>query len=208
MTSDFLGPVQRSLYLLWFLYPGFPESFQWVSCFLEASWTRAPLYFDSDLVLDPSLQTQTEATICVHTIKSETLQSLLRIGCTDHQIQFTSILGRSAQSVSECVSEAALLIPEPLQAITLPVPGQSCHFFDQRLRNTASGRCHPGPKSLQIDSQCSLKGDIAAASRILGESETHTSQHEPLLVTSPKIQTQCNSLLYFPVLVTIKGFSH
>ena len=26
---------------------------------------------------------------------------------------------------------AALLIPEPQQAFTLPVPGQSCHFLDQ-----------------------------------------------------------------------------
>ena len=109
--------------------------------------------------------------------------------------------------MSECVSEAALLIPEPLQAFTLPVPGQSCHFLGQRPINTASGRCHPGPKSLQIDSQCSLKGDIAAASRILGESETHTSQHEPLPVTPTNIQMQQNTLFYFPLLVSIKGFS-
>ena len=101
----------------------------------------------------------------------------------------------------------SLLIPEPLQAFTLPVPGQSCHFLGQRQINTASGRCHPGPKSLQIDSQCSLKGDIAAASRILGESETHTSQHEPLLVTLPNIQTQHNTFYYVPLLVNIKGFS-
>ena len=45
----------KSLYLLWFLYPGFPQSFQWVSLFLEARWSWAPLNFDSDLVLDPSL---------------------------------------------------------------------------------------------------------------------------------------------------------
>ena len=73
----------------------------------------ASLNFDPDLVLDPSLP-DTEATICFSTIKSETLYSLLRIGCEDHQIQFTSILGRSAPSVSECVLGAALLIPEPL----------------------------------------------------------------------------------------------
>ena len=53
-------------------------------------------------------QTQTEAAICFNTIKSDTLYSLLRIGCTDHQTQFTSILGSSAQSVSECVLGAAL----------------------------------------------------------------------------------------------------
>ena len=52
-----------------------------------------------------------------------------------------------------------------------------------------------------------LKGGIAAASIILGESETHTSQHEPLPVTPPNIQTQHNSLFYFPLLVSIKGFS-
>ena len=45
---------QRSLYLLWVLCPGFPESFQWVSPFLEASWRWAPLNCDSDFVLDPS----------------------------------------------------------------------------------------------------------------------------------------------------------
>ena len=81
---------------------------------------------------------QTEATVCVHTTKSETLYSLLRIGCSDHQIQLTSILGSSAQSVSECVLGVALLIPEPLQAFTLPMPGQSCHFLNQRPKNTAS----------------------------------------------------------------------
>ena len=47
---------------------------------------------------------------------SETLYSLLRIGCADHQIQFINILGRSALSVSECVLGVALLIPESLQA--------------------------------------------------------------------------------------------
>ena len=91
----------RSLYLLWVLCPGFPESFQWVAPFLEASWRRAPLNCDSDFVLDPSRslytsQTQTEAPICFSTIKSETLYSLLRTGCADHQIQFTSIIGKSA----------------------------------------------------------------------------------------------------------------
>ena len=143
----------KSLYLLWFLCPGFPESFQWVSHFLESSWSRAPLNFDSDLVLEPSwslytCQTQTDTPICFSTIMSETLYSLLRIGCADHQIQFTSILGRSAQSVRECVLGAALRIPEPLQAFTLPVPGQVSHFLDQRPRNTASGRLHPGSRTL------------------------------------------------------------
>ena len=43
---------------------------------------------------------------------------------------------------------AALLIPEPLQAFILPLPGQSCHFLNQKLRNTASGRRHPASRSL------------------------------------------------------------
>ena len=45
-------------------------------------------------------------------------------------------------------SETALLIPEPLQAFILPVPGQSCHFLNQRSRNTDSERCHPESSSL------------------------------------------------------------
>ena len=84
----------RSLYLLWVLCPGFPESRQWVSPFLEARWRWAPLNCDSDFVLDPSWtlytsQTQTEAPVCFSTIMNETLYSLMRIGCADHQIQFT-----------------------------------------------------------------------------------------------------------------------
>ena len=148
MTSDFWLQSLRSLYLLWVLYPRFPESFQWVYPFLEASWNRDLLNFDSDLVLDPSLPDTNRSNISFSTIKSETLYSLLRIVCTKHQIQFTSILGRSAQSVSMCVLGMALLIPEPLQAFTLLVPGQSCHFLDQKPRNTASGRVHPGPRTL------------------------------------------------------------
>ena len=94
----------RSLYLLWVLCPGFPESFQWVAPFLEASWRRAPLNCDSDFVLDPSRslytsQTQTEAPVCFSTIMSETLYSLLTIGCADQQIHFTSILGRCILNV-------------------------------------------------------------------------------------------------------------
>ena len=94
----------RSLYLLWVLCPGFPESFQWVFPFPEACWRWAPLNCDSDLVLDPSRslytsQKQTEAPVCFSTITSKTLYSLLRIGCADHQTQFTSILGRSTLSV-------------------------------------------------------------------------------------------------------------
>ena len=57
-------------------------------------------------------------------------------------------VAKSGQSVSECVLGVALLIPEPLQAFTLPMPGQSCHFLNQRPKNTASGRHHPGSRSL------------------------------------------------------------
>ena len=57
---------------------------------------------------------------------------------------------------SECLLGAAVLMPVPLQACTLPVPGQSCHFVDQRLRNAVSGRYHPGSRSLKMYSLCSL----------------------------------------------------
>ena len=64
---------------------------------LEASWRWAPLNCDSDLVLDPSqslynFQTETETLDFFTPIISETLYSLLRTECADHQIQFTSIL--------------------------------------------------------------------------------------------------------------------
>ena len=78
---------------------------------------------------------------------SETFYSLLRIRCADHQIQFISTLGRIALSVNECVLGVALLIPESLQEVILPVPGQSYHFLYQTPRNTASGRHHPGSRS-------------------------------------------------------------
>ena len=148
MISDFLAPVTEIFVFALILVSWIPRSFQRVSVFLEASWSRAPLNFDSDLVLDPSHPDTSRGNICFSTIKSKTLYSLLRIACTEHQIQFTSILGRSAQSVSDCVLGAALLIHEPLQAFTLLVPGQSCHFLDQRPRNTASGRLHPGSRTL------------------------------------------------------------
>ena len=50
--------------------------------------------------------------------------------------------------MSECVLGVALLIAESLQAFTLPVPNQSCHFLDHKLRSTDAGRLHPGSKSL------------------------------------------------------------
>ena len=90
MTSGFLGPITE-IFVFALILASWIHRIISMSCpFLEASWSKAPLNFDSDLVLDPSLQTQTEATICVHTIKSETLQSLLRIGFEDQQIQFTA----------------------------------------------------------------------------------------------------------------------
>ena len=58
--------------------------------------------------------------------------------------------------MSKCLLRVALLIPEPHQAFTLPMPGQSCHFLSQRLRNTASGIRHTGSSSLQMSSLCSL----------------------------------------------------
>ena len=57
MTSDFLGPITEILCICSdsCVLDSFPESFQWVSLFLEASWSRVSLNFDSDFVLDPSL---------------------------------------------------------------------------------------------------------------------------------------------------------
>ena len=83
MTSDFLGPDTEIFVFALIFYPRFPESFQCVSVSLEASWSRAPLYFDSELVLDTALP-DTEATICFSTTKSDTFYSLLRIRCADH----------------------------------------------------------------------------------------------------------------------------
>ena len=148
MTSGFLGPITE-IFVFALILASWIHRIISMSCpFLEASWSKAPLNFDSDLVLDPSLLDTNRGNICFSTIKSETLYSLLRTGCTDHQIDFINILSSSAQRVSECFLGTALLIPEPLQIFTLPVPGQSCHFLDQRPRNTPSGRCHPGSRSL------------------------------------------------------------
>ena len=153
MTSDFLGPVTEI-----FVFCSDSSVLDSQNHFNESPFSLKPVRVRLLSILIQNWfqilhsQTQTESTICFSTIKSETLYSLLRIGCTGHQIQFTSILGKSAQSVSQCVLGTALLIPEPLQAFTLPVPGQSCHFLDQRLRNTASGRRHLGSTSLQMNS--------------------------------------------------------
>ena len=105
MTSGFLGPITE-IFVFALILASWIHRIISMSCpFLEASWSRASLNFDSDLVLDPSHPDTNRGNIYFNTIKSETLYSLLRIGCTDHQIQFTSILGRNAQSVSECVLE-------------------------------------------------------------------------------------------------------
>ena len=157
MTSDFLGPVTEI-----FVFCSDSSVLDSQNHFNESPFSLKPVGVGLLSILIQTwfqilhCQTQTEATICFSSIKSETLYSLLRIGCADHQTQFTSILGRSAQSVSECVLGAALRIPEALHAFTLPVPGQSFHFLDHKLRSTASGRRHPGSRSLQIDSICSL----------------------------------------------------
>ena len=119
MTSDFLCPVTEIFVFALSLVSWIPQI---ISESLPFPWSQlevgsSQLWFR--LALDPSRsfdtsQTQTEAPVYFSTITSETLYFLLRIGCEDHQIQFTSILGRSAPSVSECVLGAALLIPEPL----------------------------------------------------------------------------------------------
>ena len=51
-----------------------------------------------------------------------------------------------------------------------------------------------------------FKVDKAVTSRILGESETHISQAEPLSATLHNIQTEHRSWFYFPLFVSIKLF--
>ena len=114
MTSGFLGPITE-IFVFALILASWIHRIISMSCpFLEASWSKAPLNFDSDLVLDPSLLDTNRGNICFSTTMSETLHSLLRIECADHQILFTSILGRSVQRANECMLGAALLIPEPL----------------------------------------------------------------------------------------------
>ena len=55
MTSDFLDLVTEIFVFALILVSWIPRSFQRVSVFLEASWSRASLNFDSDLVLDIAL---------------------------------------------------------------------------------------------------------------------------------------------------------
>ena len=136
----------RSLYLLWFLCPGFPESFQWVSVFLEASWSRASLNFDSDLVLSLSDTNRGNHLFQHHLEWNRLFFTENRVYRPPNTVHYHP--GQECPSVSECVLGAALLIPEPLQAFTLLVPGQSCHFLDQRPRNTPSERRRPGSRSL------------------------------------------------------------
>ena len=105
-------------------------------------------------------------------------------------------------------SETALLIPEPLQAFIPPVPGQSCHFLIKHWERQPQEDIIQDSGLSRRPHGVLFKGGIAVAARILGESETHTSQHEPLGVTPTNIQTQHNSWFYSPLLVSIKGFSH
>ena len=201
-----------SLYLLWVLCPGFPESFQWISPFLEARWRWVPLNCDSDFVLDPfwSLyisQTQTEAPVYLSTIMSETLDSLLRIVCrppnTVHQHP-----GRSTQVwFSVCLKQPYWFLnySKHLYCLCQASPVISS-IKDWEIQPQEDITQDPGLS--RCPHYVLLKGGIAVASRILGESETHTSQPEPLYATPTNIQTQQNSWFYFPLLVSIKGFSH
>ena len=155
MTSDFLGPITEIFVFALILV-------SWIPRIISMNLLKPVAVGLLSILIQTWFQilhseTQTEAPICFSTIKSETLYSLLRIQCTDHQIQFTSILGRSTLSVIQCLLGAPLLIPEPHQAFIQPVLGQSCHFLYQRLRNTPSGRRFPGTRTLQIVLLCSLE---------------------------------------------------
>ena len=75
----------------------------------------------------------------------------------------------------EWLLRGALLIPEPHQAFTLPVPGQSCHFLNHKPRVLHQEDVTQDPGLCGYIHSVLFKGGIAVASRILEESETHTS---------------------------------
>ena len=190
----------RSLDLLWFLCPRTPESFQIVSPFFEASWSWASLTCVSELVPDPSQtlctsQTQTEAPICFRTIKSETFSSLLRIGFAEHQTQFTSIAGPdwflNQSKQSYCWSQANPVISS---------------IINREIQPQEDFTKDPGLWDVILLCASSKRGK-AVALRILGESETHTSQLEPFPANAFNIQTQHSSWFYFTLLLTIRCFS-
>ena len=136
---------------------------------------------------------------------SEILYSLMRIGFASHQIQFTSILGKSALSVSDCSEEPYWFLnhTKHLHCLCQANPVISSIINREVLPQEDVTQ---DPELCRWTQWALLKGGIAATSIILGESEIHTSQHEPL-VTSPNIQAQQNSLFYFPLLLSITGFS-
>ena len=154
MTSDFLGPVTEIFVFALSLVSWIPRI---ISVILPFLWSQlkvgsSQLWFRLGSRSFPITvhlpNTQKKAHICFITLISETLYYLMSIGCADHEILFTSILGKSTLNVSDCLLGMALMILEPLQAFILLVPGQSCHFLYQRLRNTASRRHYPGSRSL------------------------------------------------------------
>ena len=204
MTSDFLRPVSEISVFALILVSWIPRI---ISMSLPFPWSQLELGFSQFLFrLGSRSFIPREAPICFSTITSETLYSLLRIGYVDHQIQFISILGRSALSLSEGVLGVALLIPESLQAL---------HCLCQAnpvISSIINREVLPQEDDTQdpVICRCTLwvrfKIDRAVMARMLGESETHICHPEPLSATPPTIQTEQHSWFYFPLLVSIKWF--
>ena len=143
----------KYLYLLLVLCPGYPESHHWISPFLEASWRWAPLNCDSDcsrsfpiIVHLPDWNRETDLFQHIYEWNSFFFNEnrVCSLPNTVHH--------HPGQECPKCewLLRGALLIPEPHQAFTLPVPGQSCHFLDHKPRSTASGRRHPRSRSVDI----------------------------------------------------------
>ena len=172
---------QRSLYLLWVLCPGFPESFQRVSPFLEVSWGWAPLNCDSDIDLDPSRslntsKTQTEAPVCFSTITSETLyffneNRVCRPPNTVHQHP-----GQENPKCDLVFAKSGLTdpwtTPRNYTACARPI----LSFPQSKIEKYWLRKMSPRIQfSLDVLTCVLFKSGIAVASRIPGESETHTN---------------------------------
>ena len=204
IASDFLGPGTEifgsALIPLYQIPSILPTS-------LPFPWNQLELGFSecgSDgLVLYPSQfcyisQTQREKLICASTFESEIIYSLLRIGLcrkpnTVHQHPWVGV----PLVWMSVYLDWAWMTPEADPAFTLREPGQSCHFLDQKLRNTASGRYHPGSRSPAHPwGLCSLEICCISSPANSGEDRIHTSQPEPYLPLPSYPELACSQVCF------------
>ena len=168
-------------------------------------------------------QTQREKLICASNFESEIIYSLLRIGLcrkpnTVHQHPWVGV----PLVWMSVYLDWAWMTPEADPAFTLKEPGQSCHFLDQKLRNTASGRYHPGSRSpAHAWGLCSLEICCISSPANSGEDRIHTSQPETYLPLPSYPELACSQVCFvfsfnfflsffflnFPPLVKIKCVS-